>query len=216
MTLMWTCETTFNQSRRMKMKKYLILLMVLSMAFFSGSVWAQKTGGGKAFKQGQKAKVEQHKMQQKTENKEFRTTLKGMEPEVKKAAATQHREIQYNENKNFRDKMQQEKKEFVTQKLANNPKLTEDQKNAIASQMDVQHQENQAYRDQQHQQNMIEIQKIMTDKNMPSEQKRAALQASLAKQRSENKDYRNTQKTENQEFKNQMKASAQSNSPSQT
>ena len=166
--------------------------------------WA-KQDEVKSFHLGQKQERKEHKLQKKQENQQFRSTLKGLTPQEKTNAVLEHRETQYGENKAFHQKLHDENMAFLNQKLANNKRLTDEQKTELVNFTNNQFQESSSFRDQQHAENIAYLQQVANDPNMTQAQRKEALKQYFQKQKAENENFRTQQKTENKEFKQQLK-----------
>ncbi len=184
------------------MKKLLVLIALFG---FLTTQMAYAKSDHNGFHSGQKGKRKEHYQQQKTENKEFRKTLKNMSPEEKTSAVKKHRDTQYGENKAFHEKMHQEKIAHLKEKLATDKKLTDAQKTDLINFYETQYQENAALRDKQHEENTAFFEKIAADSTLSQEQKKQALRDHFKEQKSKHKDHKKEQRNKLKEYKSGLK-----------
>lgn len=187
------------------MKKILTILAVVILLLPLKASAEAREGG--EWRNARKARAQAYREQQKKENKAFRQSLRGpdMGRDQKIAAIKEHRQTQYGENAAFREQQHQEGVNHLNDKLAQNNKLTDTQKQEILNHVETQYRENIAFRDQQHTENISAVDQILGDLNLSPEERRAEMKKYRAVQKEENKQHRQTQKEENQTFRQSLK-----------
>ena len=191
------------------MKNTIITLALVLLLAVPVLVKAEE-GQGKAFRRGQRQKVQQHRQEQRKENKEFRAGLKDVKPEERKSAMATHRETKYKENAAFREQIHNENMTFLRNKLANNKKLTDAQKTELVNFFESQYQENSSYRQQRHNENVAFFEKIANDPNLTQEQKKEAIKAHRQEEKAEyakiKEEQRAKRRAEREKIRSEVKA----------
>ncbi|MBU4200054.1 MAG: hypothetical protein KKG09_05300 [Verrucomicrobia bacterium] len=151
-----------------------------------------------------------HFQQQKSENKEFRQGLKDIKGQDKTEAIVEHRETQYQENKGFIQTQHTENMAFLTERLANNKKLTDTQKSELTSFFESQYHENVSFRDTQHSANITYFTSVANDTSLTMDQKKAKLKAYFKSQKATTKDHIQQQQSERKAEREKIKSEFQS------
>lgn len=178
----------------MNHKAVVTALILLAFAVTPAIAEEGKKREGRRRNPEMKQKVQEHRRQQQGENKEFRKGLKDMPKEERGAAVKQHREKQYSENREFREGIHAERRARFEEKLSNNKRLSQEEKQELLRFLDEQHQERGEFRDKQHEENMSFIDEISSYENR--EERRNAMKAFRQKQQEENKAFRESQRSE--------------------
>lgn len=152
-----------------------------------------------------KEKVRSHMMQQRSENKAVRESLKGRSKEEKKAAWKEHKTKQHAENMALRKEMFEENKARLQAKLDKNKKLSAAQKAEMMKMFEENHSAKMEYRKGQYQKNVDFMSKIANDKNMSQAEKKAAIKEYFAKQKEENKKRVEEMKAKNKAARQKLK-----------
>jgi len=117
-------------------------------------------------------------------------------PADKTAAMLDRRTVQYEKHKAARQKSHEKNMSALTAKLANNNKMTPEQKEEFIGFMESQYKENEAFRDAQHQENAAFFKKIGNDETLTKKQKKEALRKHFADQRTKMKEYVSQQRAQ--------------------
>ena len=175
---------------------------------------AAKPGVGPVRLQHKQQKQERigHIKEQKQENSAFQKSLEGMTPEQRKAAVADHRKTQAQENKAFNQQQHAENMAFLKNRLANNPKLTDTQKDELINYFEQQYTEGVDFRSTQHQENVAFFQSVANNASLTQEQKKQAIRDHFKEQKGENKAFVHEQKSENKAERIKIKSEVDASS----
>ena len=165
------------------------------------------------FRQQQQQAVQQHMQQQKTENQQFRDSLKGMTPEQRQAAIAAHRQQQQQENLSFRKDLAANARTNLQTKLAANTKLTQAQKDEILKAFDDNVNARQQFRASQYQENADYLNQLAANTTLTPAQKRADIIQHFSQQRAENKKFAQDQRKIMRQERKDIKAQGQQTAP---
>jgi len=192
------------------------VLLVIAGSLYGVMAGAQEAPAAKAgtapVRQQQKQERVGHIQDQKQENSAFRQSLEGMTPEQRKAAVAEHRKTQGQENKAFNQQQHAENMAFLKNRLANNTKLTDTQKDELINYFEQQYQQGVDLRTTQHQENVTFFQSIAGNSSLTQAQKKQAILDHFKEQKGENKDFVQDQKSENQAERTKIKSEVESSS----
>ncbi len=190
------------------MKKTLIVLAAIILLLpLRASAEGRKGGRKDEFRQAMRTKAQNHRKQQKAENKDFRKSLKhsDLSQDQKIVAIKGHRETQNEENTDFHGKMHKESVGHITAKLAENDKLTDTQKQEILNHREERYQKNIAFRTQQYEENTRAIDQILGNENLSPAERRTQMKEFRTGQKKGNKERRQARRKENKEFRQSFK-----------
>ena len=175
---------------------------------------AVKAGTGQVRQQRQQQRQERigHIQEQRQEDAAFQQSLAGMTAEQRKAAVAEHRKTQGLENKAFSQQQHAENMTFLKDRLANNTKLTDAQKDELINYFEQQYQQGVDFRSTQHQENVTFFQSIANNSSLTQAQKKQAILDHFKTQKGENKDFVQDQKSENQAERAKIKAEVEASS----
>ena len=188
------------------MDKKIILALVIGGLILWPRFAMADAGKGKPseIRTEQKTEIQAHREQQEAENKAFRETLKNMTPEQLDAAIDAHQEQQFQENIAFRNQLHQKNMTELRAKLAQDKKLTEEQKQKILSEREQQFQAEMQRWTQRHAEMKAAIDKIKKDPSLTPEQKQEKIKEYLESIREGNKEHRQEIQGQNKALKETM------------
>ena len=189
----------------MKLRIFLILA-VLAWALPTSAFAAGPERG--QMRQENRDAIKAHREQQKSENKDFRQSIKDLPPDQKISATVDHRNTQYQENVDFRTKLHTDNVAKLQERLNANTKLTADQKQEILNDAEQRFQENKSYADQEHQENMEFLQNL-AGQNLTPEELKAKLKEHREAEKAEHQQHRQTRKEERKSMREQFHAQVQ-------
>lgn len=186
------------------MKKRIIGVLVAGLLLIPGVVMAKgakcvRAPEVKKFRNEQKKERKEFIHAQREENREFRKTLKDMTPQEKAEAVISRWKNQYQKRREFGEKMYEENIARLKDRLENNEKLTEVQKEELANFLKEQHAENIAFHDQQYKENSEFFKNTLSNPNLTEEARKEAVRAHRLIQKKENKEYYKAQRKERRE-----------------
>ncbi|MCK4882875.1 MAG: hypothetical protein KAS92_07615 [Candidatus Omnitrophica bacterium] len=185
----------------------IILLMPLSASAYEGRGGHKRNKSRKGpkneFRQAIKSKIQDHRQQQESENKDFRKTMQNpdLSQDQRIVAIKDHRQTRHQENVAFHKQIHQEGLEHISSKLAGNERLTDEQRQTIVNHRETQYQENVTFRDQQNSESMSAIDRILGNTNLTPDERKTQMKEYRGAQKKENQAYRKTQRAENREFR---------------
>lgn len=184
-----------------------ILVAIIFLLPLQASAKGKKHGKNNEFRQTMKEKARDHREQQKAESKDFRKSLKhsALPQDQKVSAIKEHREARHEENTAFQEQMHAEATAHLSEKLANNEKLTDMQKQEILDRREEQYQKNLAFRTGQYEENTQALDRILGNENLSPEERRTQMKEFRVQQKKENKKYRETRREENRDFRQSFK-----------
>ncbi|MCK5581666.1 MAG: hypothetical protein KAJ18_10400 [Candidatus Omnitrophica bacterium] len=192
----------------MTKKPLTILAALILVSSLAGLANAGQRNG---FRQGQRAKVRTHYQQQKEENRGFRQTIKELEPQERTNAIIGHRNRQYRKNISFHETLRGENMTCLTERLSQNSKLNDSQKNEIIAFTESQYQKRKAHRQQQHNENNTFITKSGNATGLSPEDRKARAKEHQKTQGEENKQFRQTQRKAAQDKRQEIRAQLKEN-----
>ena len=137
------------------MKKRILVLSAAAGLFFISSalVFAEYGSEKGSFQKDTQEKWTQGKQKRQEENQAFKKSLEGKTPEEKSAAIKAHREEEHQDKESFYEKTHKDHMSAVKEKLANNSKLSEQERNELINFYEEQYQDNATWRNQQYNKN---------------------------------------------------------------
>ncbi len=180
------------------MKKKIVILLTLIFSYGGMDGFAVQGNTG-VFHSRQKEKVKNFQEQQHKERRTFRESLEGKSLEEKKQALKDFLKSQRTGKQEFREKMHEENKAFLRERLEKNKKLTEAEKAELINFFEEQYQENVLFRQGKASEQIAFFEKITSDSNLTLQQKRSAIKDYLDAQKKERKANFLEQKSEGQE-----------------
>ncbi len=171
------------------MKNIITLIICLGLGLVPVNSFAEP-GCHKGPRHRGKEKIKAHFRQQKTENEAFRESIRELSVQEKAKAMSRHRQAQYAENVAFFETVHQKAKVALTERLADNDNLNEEEKQNILNSVEARYQGRKRFQEQQHQENLSVLNQIAYTPNMTEEEARSLLQ-----------DHRKSQKQQRQQFR---------------
>ena len=172
-----------------------LIILTASLLILPPAAFAR--GQNNQYRHKVREKVKARRTRQQEESKAFRQSLEDLNPKDRTAAIVNHRNTQYQENVAFHSQQHQENMVQLQEKLANNEKLTKEQKQEVLNFREQQYQENVAKQAEQHAESISFLEQVTNDPALSPEEKKAKLKEYRMARKEERKQYRHAQREEN-------------------
>lgn len=167
----------------------MIIVLSVLLAIPAVDAFAKKEGKAESnFRHELRDKVKAYHDEQQKENKEFRESLKDLDPEERSKAVVEHNHKRHQESKEFMQNVHQERMEHLKERLNNSEKLTDAQRQEVLGFAEQQYKDASSFWEQQHKESAEFIGGL--DPNMSKKERAAAIKAHRAQQQKENKAFR--------------------------